>query len=51
MNIKYALPSLRRVGRQRLLYRGIAPDQLKAANENCLEWLLMPFPEGWYAAC
>ena len=26
-------------------------EQPKAANDNGLAWPLIPFPEGWHAAC
>ena len=26
-------------------------DEPKAANDNGMEWPLIPFPESWYAAC
>jgi hypothetical protein len=30
----------------------LTPDELpKAANDNQLAWPLVPFPEGWNAAC
>jgi hypothetical protein len=26
-------------------------DQPEAANDNGLAWPLIPFPDGWHAAC
>jgi len=32
-------------------YAAMSQDTLRAANDNEGAWPLLPFPDGWYAAC
>jgi hypothetical protein len=34
-----------------LAYEPDSDEPLRAANDNGGAWPLIPFPEGWYAAC
>jgi hypothetical protein len=34
-----------------LAYPQALHERPKAANDNGLAWPLIPFPEGWHAAC